>query len=326
MAHWVEWFFNGIGSALIPLLAKNKKSARGFKPENKNRVVQLLSPNSTVVQINGGIQLSIPKDQAKEIAVRVFRENFMHLSEKADRIACMRIKTLVDDFIDRLYDESLDLIERLEEPAIQAALYNVQREYAKTGDDELKEQQIELLMSRINAQEHSLRQIVLDEAILTVSKISQDQFDFMAFIFMIDNLTTDLLHKELEKEGNLIDTHDFFCRIVKFCNVQSKAYRRHMVNHLLYLGCVREVLDSGHYFDSPVIGIKTLLSRHIGKEVSDDNIVRVLYSIDKNLSLYYRIWNMRKERSIKLTTVGLVIAITYYNKRFRSDIRIEDFI
>lgn len=326
MWNCIEWCFSGIGSSIVSMLAARNKSDRKFKAENKNQIIQLLSPNSTVVQINGGVQLSIPKEHAKEIAVQVFRENFLHLSRKAEETACERMKRLVDDFLDKLYNENIDLTDRLEEPAIQAALFSVERDYAKTGDDELKEQQINMLIDRIKAHERSLRQIVLDEAILTVSKISREQLDFMAFIFMIDNLATNLLHKEFENEEVIIDTTEFFSRIISFCQVGSKDSRGHMVNHLLYLGCVREVLDSGIYFDSPIIGIKKLLARHTGYEVADDNILRTLYSINKNLSLYYRVWNMRKERSFKLTTVGLVIAITYYNRQFKDSIKIDDFI
>jgi hypothetical protein len=42
--------------------------------------------------------------------------------------------------------------------------------------------------------------------------------------------------------------------------------------------------------------------------------------------MYYRLWQMRKVKTIKSTTVGIVVAITHYNKQANMNIKIEDFI
>ena len=290
-----------------------------------NKMFQISGKNSTNIQISGDLIVGVSIESAKQIALNVFKDNFLELSEKASNTALARAEEIVNEFISTLYEENQYVMDKLQEPAIQYSLFNVQREYAKTGDVGLKEQELKLLIARIGAKERSLKQIILDEAIETLPKLSLEQLDFICYIFVVDNLTTKLLQKESDGQEN-IDTSDFLNKLSKFADFSSKNLRQHMIGHLQYLGCIREFSDSGKYFDSPINTIKLLIEKHCGYEVTDQNIVPILKSINPNLAKYYRIWNMRRERSIKLTTVGLVIAITHYNRQTNSDIRIDEFI
>lgn len=290
-----------------------------------NKMLQISGRNSTNIQVAGNLTIGVSIENAKQIALNVFKDNFLELSEKAASTALTRAEEIVNEFILTLYEENQLVIDKLQEPAIQYSLFNVQREYAKTGDIGLKEQELKLLIERIGSEERSLKQIVLDEAIETLPKLSQEQLNFICYIFIVDNLTTKLLQKEYDGQEK-IDTNDFLNKLSKFCDFSSKNLRQHMIGHLQYLGCIREFVDSGKYFDSPINSIKHLVEKHCGHEVTDENIVSVLKSINTNFAKYYRIWNMRRERTIKLTTVGLVIAITHYNRHTNSHIKIDDFI
>lgn len=290
------------------------------------KMIQIAGSHSTNIQIGGDLTIGVSAEHARQIALEVFDANFLRLSEQAARTAQERAQELADEFVRRLYDERPDAAEKLRNPAVQYSLFNVQREYAKTGNVHCKEEQLKLLIHRIASEEQSLKQIVLDEAIETLPKLSREQRDFIAYIFAIDNLATRLLQKEFELERQIIDTGEFFERVALFCRVPSKELRRHLVSHLQYLGCIREVIDSGQYFDSPILSVKRLLSRHCGRDIDEEQIARTLQSVDRNLALYYKLWNMRRERSIKLTTVGLVIAITHYNARTGAAIPLDDFI
>jgi hypothetical protein len=288
-------------------------------------MLQISGRDSINVQVAGDLTIGISIDSAKQIALNVFKDNFLQLSEKAASIAFIRTEELVNEFMLALYHKHQDLTYKLQDPAIQYSLFNVQREYAKTGDIRLKEQELELLLERVGSKERSLKQIVLDEAIETLPKLSQEQMNFICYVFVVDNLTIKLLQKESDGYDK-IDTNDFLNKLSLFCNFSSKNLRQHMIGHLQYLGCIREFVDSGKYFDSPINTVKSLIEKHCGYEVTDENIVSILKSINVNLAKYYRLWNMRRERTIKLTTVGLVIAITHYNRQTSSQIKIDDFI
>lgn len=290
-----------------------------------NKMLQISGHNSTNIQIAGDVTIGVSIENAKEIALNVFKNNFLELSEKASSVALTRAEEIVNEFILKLYDKNQNIIDKLQDPAIQYSLFNVQREYAKTGDIGLKEQELKLLIERIGSEERSLKQIVLDEAIETLPKLSLEQLNFICYIFIVDNLTTKLLQKEFDSNER-IDTTDFLNKLGKFCNFSAKNLRQHVVGHLQYLGCIREFVDSGKYFDSAINPVKNLMKKHCGYEVTDENIVSVLKSININLAKYYRIWNMRKERTIKLTTVGFVIAITHYNRETNSQVGIDEFI
>ena len=104
-----------------------------------NRMGQESGDNSTNIQVAGNLTIGVSIENAKQIALNVFKDNFLELSEKAANTALTRAEELVNEFILTLFDQNQNLIDKLQEPAIQYSLFNVQREYAKTGDIGLKE-------------------------------------------------------------------------------------------------------------------------------------------------------------------------------------------
>lgn len=151
---------------------KNQKQEGGEKSTN------LQAQNIT---LNQGISYS----DAKEIANDVFQNNFLKLSQTALEKAEERANELVDEFIEKMKDEKPEAIGAMETPSMQHALYTAQKEYAKTGDKELSDVLVDLLIERIDKQERSLIQIVLDESIEVASKLTNPQFDILTLVFVL---------------------------------------------------------------------------------------------------------------------------------------------
>ena len=94
--------------------------------------------NSTNLQgkeivINQGISYS----DAKEIALDVFKLNFLQLKKEAADIAQNRAEEITEDFLSHLNERNPEAINEFEQPAMQDALFTAQKEYAKSGDKEL---------------------------------------------------------------------------------------------------------------------------------------------------------------------------------------------
>ena len=94
-----------------------------------------------------------------------------------------RAEELTDEFIAKFYVKIPELESKLQEPSVQSSMFNTQKEYAKSGDSELKEQLLNILIERINSEERSLKQIVLDEVLTILPKLTKEQINVMTLIF-----------------------------------------------------------------------------------------------------------------------------------------------
>jgi hypothetical protein len=187
------------------------------------------------VVINNGITYS----DAKEIALDVFKSNFFEFSEKAKQIATERAEDITTKFIDKFFSEIPHLKNKLEEPSIQSSIFNTQKEFAKTGDLLLEEHLLNILVERINSEERSLKQIVLDEALLVIPKLTNDQIDILTLIFSVYYLNrTDVVN--LESLQNMINNE-----FLIFYPENKISYS--FFTHLQFTGCCTILSEGSTY-------------------------------------------------------------------------------
>lgn len=114
---------------------------------------------------------------AKEIALDVYKENFLKLSADAAKVARERAEELTNNFLAKLEKESPDLADKFAEPGLQVALYTAQKAYATTGNRDLQNLLVDILVSRAKSNIRDLRQIVLDEALEVAPRLTLEHFD-----------------------------------------------------------------------------------------------------------------------------------------------------
>ena len=85
-----------------------------------------------------------------EIAKQVFRENFPKLSEEAARVASMRAEALVEEFIYKAVRRG-GRLSAIAEPDFQYSLLAAQRDFARSGSEDLKGLLSDLLVKRSSA-------------------------------------------------------------------------------------------------------------------------------------------------------------------------------
>ena len=194
-----------------------------------NKIEQEAGNNSTNIQVAGNVTIGIRYNEVKEIALDVFNNNFFKLSKKAANKALTRAEELVNDFLNNLYEKNRDVIEKLQEPAMQYSLYNALKGYAKTGDVKLKEQLMELLLQRISSEERSLTQIVLDEAIEVLPKLTREQINMLTLLFSV----IFIIPIHITSLSGLND--HFNNQIMQFYSPVSSSYS--FLTHLQFSGC-----------------------------------------------------------------------------------------
>ena len=177
------------------------------------------------ITINQGISYS----DAKDIALDVYKINFLQLSQDAAQTARERAEEITDNFLGKLKKENESAIDSMNEPSMQAALYEAQKQYAKTGDKDLEGLLVDILVERASTPERSIHQIVLDESLSVASKLTAEQMDALTINFLITQTSnTDLTN--LPALSNYIQTN-----LVPFIGNLSKESSCY--EHLEYVGC-----------------------------------------------------------------------------------------
>lgn len=166
---------------------------------------------------------------AKEIALDVYRANFIQLSQVASDTAKSRAEEITEGFLSKLQKEHPVGFEKANDPDFQYALYTVQKEYARSGDKDLGDLLVDLLVDRSKQQQRDIMQIVLNESLNTAPKLTDNQLAALAIIFIFVYTQNHGVgnHQLL---GEYLDKHvaPFISKIVK----TDAAYQ-----HLEFAGC-----------------------------------------------------------------------------------------
>lgn len=131
--------------------------------------------------VNHGLTYS----EVKEVALDVFKANFYELSGKAEETAKKRAEEITEDFLTKMKDENPLGFNEAEDPDFQHALFTVQKEYARTGDEQLGDLLVDLLVDRSKQEKRDIMQIVLNESLNIAPKLTTDQLSALSIIFLL---------------------------------------------------------------------------------------------------------------------------------------------
>lgn len=170
--------------------------------------------------------------EIRQIFLDLFRLNFDQLTGEAARIAQERAEAITEAFLEKLRTDFPDAIERFRQPGNQRALYRVQEAAACSEDESLNELLVDLLVSRVNEGSRTLKQLVLDEALRTVPKLSVAQINALSWIFYFRYTRSVALSYEtaLAQLAGQMSKY--------FADLQPLASSEMALRHLEYAGCV----------------------------------------------------------------------------------------
>ncbi|MFG3035667.1 LPO_1073/Vpar_1526 family protein [Streptomyces sp. NPDC048330] len=139
---------------------------------------------STNIQANIA-QFGVSYSDAREIALDVFRENFAKLSQGAYRKAHERAEELTENYLSEIRERSPESIRNIEDPGIQADILEAQSGYAKSGDQDLGEILVDLLVDRSAESTRTIRSLALSAAISTAQKLTASHFAALSALFVV---------------------------------------------------------------------------------------------------------------------------------------------
>lgn len=144
--------------------------------------------SSTNYQAGGDIVIhGLTREDVKEIALAVFKDNFLELRGLAEDVALARADRITTEFLSKLFREAPEAAGKFGDPDIQRSIYNAQREYACSGEEDLEQVLIDLLIDRVKQNGRSLRTLALNEAITAAPKLTEAQRRAIALVFLVRN-------------------------------------------------------------------------------------------------------------------------------------------
>jgi hypothetical protein len=187
--------------------------------------------NSTNYQAAGSIviQQGISIAEVRQLVLDLFKANFAELSDLAMQTAERRAAELVNRFLDQLRDRAPQALAAVEDPDVQYALIAAQRAYARTGDDDLGDVLVDILVDRLAESQRGLRQVVLTESLDVAPKLTASQFAALSATFIVTH-THDPAVKDLDDLKAFVRRH-----VVPY--VDDLPVHRSSYQHLEYAGC-----------------------------------------------------------------------------------------
>ncbi len=98
--------------------------------------------------------------------------------ERLTSVAKEEILQIIENFQQEFYKrleklENKEKIEKLKKPSMQFCIHKTIMETAGTEDEEVREELLDLLMDRLNADEESTERVVIEDAIIKAAKLSK---------------------------------------------------------------------------------------------------------------------------------------------------------
>lgn len=181
---------------------------------------------------NVNIRHGVDYGEARQIAHDVFEANFYKLAGEAREAAKARAEELVDDFLERLALTSPNTLDVASDPDMQYAIYAAQKQYARTGDKQLSDILVDILVRRANEKDRSMRQVVLNESIDVAPKLVDYQFDILSII---------MFYKYMRRTSAFNGFEEFLQYLTEmtlpFMDGLKRAVGDSPYSHMEYAGC-----------------------------------------------------------------------------------------
>lgn len=199
--------------------------------------------NMQAENIRLGLGYRDVKEISRDTAMEVFEKNFQKLSQLAYSVARDRAEEFTSNLIEVVQQRTPDALETFQDPGTQAALFSAQSGYAKTGDADLGEVLIELLMTRISASVRDTSQLASTYAVTIAENLSSHHFAILTCSFILKQISYGDVNSAHSLARQMLETIDPF--VDDLNNAEPVD-----LDYLTGLGCmiaVSSTLSPGRY-------------------------------------------------------------------------------
>jgi len=156
---------------------------------------------------------------------------FEEMSAKAAETARERAAEIGDQIVERLAVENPNALSAANDPDFQYALITEQREYARSGSEDLRDLLVDILHDRAAYRDDALIQLVLNEALVVAPKLTAGQLAGLTAMFLVGR-TRALGIRSVDELARWLEAG--VGRFMEYLPTGSTWFQ-----HLQYTGCVQ---------------------------------------------------------------------------------------
>ncbi len=239
--------------------------------------------------------------EAKAICNDLFQLNFYKLKEAAEAIATKRAEELINGFLQKLAERGLIKPEVFQDPDMQYTLVNAQIAYAKSGDKDVEDLLITLLIERVNQHEDDLSKIILNESLNVINLLTEEHLNILAAIFFMRYVKNHAV--------NRYEIIDYFNIVLEFIKKCTNTNTEIVFDHLAYSRCIT---PTNAFMHPAFATFEPYMEVCFGVGISNDpNDMNELLNTEPCFREIIKLWDNSYLSKAVLTSVGKAIAITY---------------
>jgi hypothetical protein len=259
---------------------------------NAGNSIALYSIEEVAKQLMGSVFGELPDETKKQIETNQ-KSYFQALSENLGKI----IK------------QNNELKKVIDSPDFQYISKTASISASRSSSAELHKNLSSLIIQRINNDSEDLKRIVYDETISTINKLTRDQLKILTLCFLL---------KRTKMNGltNIAQFNQYLeQRIKPFIDFKKTTAE---FEHLVYTGCASISIASHD--------INGLLKGNYPEIFKDDNTPEKLLTGNETATRLTSVWKDTQIQNMNLTSVGIVIASTFYEQVTGDRINIDIWI
>lgn len=238
-----------------------------------------------------------------------FRANLAEMRGVAKEVFAERAEHLLNQVLERLANENPESVRHAADPDFQLALIDAATAHGRTGDPDLEQLLVNILVDRVAQPSRSLAHIILGEALTVAPKLTPAHIDALTVSWFMRNLQF-----QCAEPGEVAAV--FAVHALPFLTdwpISASAYQ-----HLQYLGC-GQVSPLQADFD-PLMPHKfpALFARHGEAQVATalQEIHLALQATgNEQLQRFADSWNNSDSKSFIPTALGIVIAHANHRRK-----------
>jgi hypothetical protein len=191
---------------------------------------QDVGSGATAIQAGGNVTIvGVSATEARAIALDVAKATFFELTGVARETMSSRVEEITEKVISKLERDFPEGLKKATDPDFQHALFTVQKQFGRTGDEDLGDLLIDLLVDRSKQDNRNILQIVLNESLEVAPKLTSAHLSILAVVFLLGYTKNHGLGS-YAKLGGYLDDHllPFVGQLTK----NSASYQ-----HLEFTGC-----------------------------------------------------------------------------------------
>jgi hypothetical protein len=175
------------------------------------------------------VHVGVTPEEVRALASDTFKADFVKMLGMAEAIAEARANKVLEAFIDRVERVNPSALRHANDPDFRYTLYTAQKTAARTDDTGLHNLLVELLVQRTFEAPRSFIQLVLNESIEVVQRISTPQINTLTLAFIVKRHK----FKTVSSFNSFLQTMDIYVQPLLADVAKSPA----SLSHVAYAGC-----------------------------------------------------------------------------------------